>query len=208
VAKLSVKKQPKSGNSPVDLSAGLDFRPLTPARWSDIEQLFGPRGACGGCWCMVWRLKRADFERQKGAANRRALRRIVESAKPSGVLAYHGRQPVGWCSVAPRQDFPGLGRSRILRPVDDQPVWSVTCFFIARGYRRNGLATKLLDAAVNYARKQGAKVIEGYPIDPRTNCIPDVFAWTGLATIFRKAGFQEVARRSLVRPLMRRVLRG
>jgi len=203
-----VKKRPKSGNSPVDLSAGLEFHPLTPGRWSDIEQLFDPRGACGGCWCMVWRLKRADFERQKGAANRRALRRIVESGRPAGVLAYHGRQPVGWCSVAPRQDFPGLARSRILRPVDDQPVWSVTCFFIARGYRHNGLATKLLRAAVNYAHEQGAKVIEGYPIDPRKNCIADVFAWTGLATVFRNAGFQEVARRSLTRPLMRIALLG
>ncbi len=203
-----MKQLAKSSTSPVDATATFDFHPLTPARWPDLEQLFGLRGACGGCWCMLWRLQRADFEKQKGAANRRALRRIVESGKPAGVLAYHGRQPVGWCAVAPRQDFPALGRSRILRPVDDQPVWSVTCFFIARGYRRSGLATKLLGAAVNYAHEQGAKIIEGYPIDPPTNNIPDVFAWTGLAAVFRKSGFQEVARRSLTRPLMRRVLRG
>ena len=202
-----MKKRPRSPDSPVNTTEDFDFRSLTSARWPDIEQLFGPRGACGGCWCMVWRLKRADFERQKGAANRRALRRIVECGRPAGVLAYHGRQPVGWCAVAPRQDFPALGRSRILRPVDDQPVWSVTCFFIARAYRHNGLAAKLLGAAVNYAHAQGAKIIEGYPIDPRTNSIPDVFAWTGLAVVFGKAGFQEVARRSPTRPLMRRVLR-
>ena len=200
-----MRKQSKSFaiNTLVDPTADFDFYPLTPKRWPDIEQLFGPRGACGGCWCMLWRLKRADFEKQKGSTNKRALRKIVESGKPAGVLAYHGGQPVGWCAVAPRLDFPALGRSRILRPVDDQPVWSVTCFFIARGYRRKGLATKLLGAAVNYAHEQGAKIIEGYPTDPRTNSIPDVFAWTGLAAAFRKAGFQEVARRSLTRPLMR-----
>jgi GNAT superfamily N-acetyltransferase len=122
-------------------------------------------------------------------------------------LAYHGQQPVGWCAVAPRQDFPALGRSRILKPVDDQAVWSVTCFFIARGYRRKGLATMLLRTAVNYAHEQGAKIIEGYPIDSRTKSIPDVFAWTGLATAFRKVGFKEVARRSPTRPLMRKTFR-
>ena len=158
---------------------------------------------------MLWRLKRADFEKQKGAVNRRALRLIVESKKPVGVLAYYQGQPVGWCAVSPRQDCPALDRSRILKSVDDKPVspvWSITCFFIPRECRRNGMSAQLLCAAVKYAHGQGANVIEGYPIEPRTKSVPDVFAWTGFASTFRKVGFEEVARRSPTRPLMRKVL--
>jgi GNAT superfamily N-acetyltransferase len=192
--------------SQVHANSGLRFHPLAPERWPDLEQLFGTRGACGGCWCMAWRLKRADFESQKGAANKRAFQMIIASEKPAGILAYRGREPLGWCAVAPRQDYPRLSGSRILRPVDDQPVWSVTCLFVARGYRRYGLSSKLLCAAVNYACEWGAKIVEGYPIESRTSNIPDVFAWTGFASSFRNAGFEEVARRSPTRPLMRRVV--
>ena len=155
---------------------------------------------------MLWRLARADFEKQKGPDNQAALRRIVESKKPAGVIAYHEGQPVGWCAVAPRKDYPSLGRSRILRPVDEQAVWSVTCFFVARNYRRRGLSALLLRAAAKYAHGRGAKLIEGYPIEPRIRRVPDVFAWMGLASAFRAAGFHEVARRSPTRPLMRKSL--
>jgi hypothetical protein len=187
-------------------TSGLRFHPLTPEQWPDLEQLFGTRGACGGCWCMTWRLKRADFERQKGAANKRAFQTIIASEKPAGILAYHGREPVGWCAVAPRQDYHRLSGSRILRPTDDRPVWSVTCLFVARRYRRNGLSCELICAAVKYACERGAKIVEGYPIEPRTSNIPDVFAWTGFASSFRSAGFEEVARRSPTRPMMRIVV--
>jgi len=128
----------------------------------------------------------------------------VEQDKPTGVLAYHEQKPVGWCAIAPRADYEALGRSRILSPVDDQQVWSVSCFFIARGYRRHGLSTKLLGAAVDYACSRAAKIVEGYPVEPRDNRMPDVFAWTGLASAFRAAGFQEAARRSSTRPVMRK----
>ena len=106
------------------------FHRLTPERWTDFEELFGERGAAGGCWCMWWRLTQREFDAQKGEGNRRAMKAIVDSGRVPGVLAYHEGQPVGWCSVAPREEFPRLGRSRILKPVDDEPVWSVVCFFI------------------------------------------------------------------------------
>jgi GNAT superfamily N-acetyltransferase len=155
---------------------------------------------------MWWKLRRSQYEKQKGAGNRRAFRKIVASGAPTGVLAYAGKQPVGWCAVAPREAYPALERSRVLKPVDDQPVWSVTCFYIPRPLRRSGLTAALLRAAVAYAGTHGAKIVEGYPVDPGSGEMPDAFAWTGLVSAFRKAGFKEVTRRSAGRPVMRRVV--
>ena len=165
--------------------------------------LFGERGACGGCWCMWWRLKRAQFEKQKGQRNKKALKRIVAAGQIPGLLGYAGSQPVGWCAVAPRETFSVLERSRTLKRIDDEPVWSVVCFFVARPFRRQGMTVKLLQAAVEYAGRHGAKIVEGYPMDPRKGALPDAFAWTGLASAFRQAGFVEVLRRSASRPIMR-----
>lgn len=185
----------------------LTVRPLTPSRWRDFEKLFGPRGACGGCWCMWWRLRRSVYDRQRGAGNKRALQRLVIHGTVPGLLAYAGREPVGWISLAPRQQFPVLDRSRVLAPVDEKPVWSVVCFFIARSWRGKGVATKLLQEAVKFARRRGAKIVEGYPVAPREGRLPDAFLWTGLPPIFESAGFVEVARRSPTRPILRRSVR-
>ena len=185
----------------------LEFRPLTPAEWPNLEKLFGERGACGGCWCMWWRLKRSEFERQKGAGNRKAFRKLVGAGPAPGILALAGGEPVGWCAVGPRDSYPALARSRVLQPVDEQPVWSVTCLFVARPWRRRGVTVELLKAAAAHARRHGGRIVEGYPVEPRSGRLPDAFAWTGLPAAFRKAGFTEVARRSATRPIMRRALR-
>ena len=182
------------------------FRVATPSRWKDVETLFGERGACGGCWCMVWRLPRRDWDAGKGAGNKRAFKKVVTSGGRPGVLAYDGRDPVGWCAVAPRNRYPALARSRVMKPVDDQPVWSVSCLFVLRPYRRQGLSARLLEAAAAHARKRGARIIEGYPVEPRKGNEPDAFLWTGTASAFKRAGFKEVARRSETRPIMRRKL--
>ncbi len=181
----------------------LKFQPLTPKRWADLESLFGERGACGGCWCMWWRLSRAEFQKRKGQRNKAAYQRIVENSEAPGVLAYSDGQPVGWCAIAPREQYPLLERSRTLARVDDEAVWSVTCLFVARPFRRAGVSVQLLRAAAAHARSRGAAIVEGYPVEPRTNSMPDAFAWTGLASAFRAAGFREVARRSATRPIMR-----
>ncbi|MCI0351922.1 MAG: GNAT family N-acetyltransferase [Acidobacteriales bacterium] len=178
---------------------------MTAARWTDLEKLFGERGACGGCWCMTWRLSRSQFEAQKGRLNRRGFRKIVEKSPP-GILAYCNDEPVGWCAVAPREQYPVLERSRVLKPIDSQPVWSITCLFVAKPFRRSGMSVALLKAARDYARQQGASIVEGYPVEPYTANMPAVFAWTGLVSAFRKAGFKEVARRSRTRPIMRWVV--
>jgi GNAT superfamily N-acetyltransferase len=183
----------------------LRFQPATPSRWKDVEALFGERGACAGCWCMWWRLTRSEFAKGKGEGNRRAFRRIVERGDVPGILAYDGTRPVGWCAVAPREEYATLERARSLKRLDDQPVWSVTCFFVEKEWRRRGLSVRLLRAACDHARKRGARIVEGYPVDPRKE-YPAAWAWTGLRAAFEKAGFEEAARPSRTRAIMRRAL--
>lgn len=181
----------------------LDVHPVTSGRWKDLAALFGARGACGGCWCMWWRLTRSEFEKRKGAGNRRALKKLVDEGAVPGLIAYHRGEPVAWCSVGPRAAYGALGRSRVLAPVDDLPVWSIVCFFVARPFRRRGLSFDLVRAAVAHAKDRGGAIVEGYPVEPKKGITADVFAYTGLAATFRKAGFVEVARRSETRPVMR-----
>ena len=176
----------------------------TPGRWSDLERLFGERGACAGCWCMVWRLPNKQWTAGKGAKNKRAFKKLITTGRKPGVVGYVGREPVAWCAVAPRADYSSLKRSRVLKPVDDQPVWSISCLFVARPYRRQGISVRMLEAATEFAARQGAKIVEGYPTEPRTEKVPDAFVWTGLSSAFLAAGFREVARRSATRPIMRR----
>jgi len=152
---------------------------------------------------MWWRLKRSDFMRQQGNKNRLALKKIVDSGEIPGILAYAQTEPIAWCSVAPRQAFSALERSRVLKRVDDKPVWSVVCFFVAKPFRGKGVTVKLLKAAVDYVRKQGGKIVEGYPKEPKKGRMPDAFAYTGLVSSFSKAGFVEVLRHSESRPIMR-----
>jgi GNAT superfamily N-acetyltransferase len=183
----------------------LCIEPATPDRWADLVALFGARGACGGCWCMYWRRPAADYERGKGAGNRAALRRLVCGGRTPGVLAYADGAPIGWCALAPREAYVRLERARVLKRVDDSPVWSVVCLFVTRGHRRRGVSVALLAGAAGFARSRGARILEGYPVDPGAP-LPDAFAWTGTAAAFRAAGFREVARRAPTRPIMRRVL--
>jgi GNAT superfamily N-acetyltransferase len=186
----------------------LECHALSADRWHDLETLFGPRGATGGCWCMYWRLPRQQFTARKGEGNKHALQHLVESGAILGLLAYAQGQPVGWCAIAPRESYPVLERSRILKRVDQTSVWSVVCFFVDKAFRGKGVTTALLRTAVDYANQQGARVIEGYPIEPKTGRMPAIFAWTGLASAFRQAGFIEVQRRSETRPIMRYLVEG
>jgi len=178
-------------------------KPLTPETWQDFLQLFGDKGACGGCWCMWWRLPNAQFEQQKGPGNRRALRRLVNAGTVPGLLAYDGSRPIGWCAAAPREEFTRLERSRILEPVDDTPVWSVVCFFVDKDYRHRGVSRELLEATKRWVQRRGGKVLEGYPVEPTKDRVPALFVFTGLAAAFASAGFEECARRSPTRPIMR-----
>jgi GNAT superfamily N-acetyltransferase len=187
--------------------SGLTFHPLTIDGWKDLESLFGERGACGGCWCMWWRLKRSEFEQQKGKKNKAALKKIVKSGQAPGILAYSEGRPIAWCSIGPRDTFPALERSRVLKRIDDKPAWSIVCLFIARGFRKKGISSAIIKAAVAYAKRKGARIVEGYPIEPKKGRWPDAFVWTGVPSAYLKAGFKEVHRGSPTRPIMRCVVK-
>ncbi len=180
-----------------------EFHPLSAERWPDFEQLFGTSGAYGGCWCMWWLEPGRQYEQMKGEPNRLAMKARVEGGELPGILAYLDGAAVGWCAFGPREVYPRLQRSRLLKPVDDQPVWSVVCFFVARAQRRKGLTTALLLAVIEAVRQLGGRIVEGYPSLPKPGGHADPFIYTGLVPAFLRAGFVEVARPSEHRAVMR-----
>ncbi len=157
---------------------------------------------------MFWKLPNKDFQDLAYDGNKAAQKAIVESGDAPGLLAYAGREPVGWIAVEPRERYPRLARSRVLAPVDEQHVWSITCFFTRRDFRGQGVTVELLKACIEHVRKHGGRIVEGYPTEPKAGKLPAAFVYTGLASAFRAAGFTEVARRSPTRPIFRYVIRG
>lgn len=185
------------------MKGGLTFKPLSASTWKDFEKLFGPRGACGGCWCMTWRLSKSEFESSKGDGNKDLMKNLVRAREPIGIIGFKDDNPVAWCAVAPREKYKRLEKSRALKPIDEKKVWSISCFFIAKPYRRQGLSVKLLEATIAYAKDLGANIVEAYPIETKNKTTPDVFAWTGILSSFEKAGFKEMPRNSAARPIVR-----
>lgn len=183
----------------------LSFHPLTQKLWHDFEMLFGRRGACGGCWCMHWKLRGKEFTESAGDTARQMQKSIVDSKTVPGLLAYSEGYPIGWIAVEPRSAYPKLAHSRTLKPVDDQEVWSITCFFIEKKHRHKGITVELLKAAVDYVKGRGGKIVEGYPVDAKQEA-PAPFVFTGTASAFHHAGFVEVARNSPTRPIFRFVI--
>ncbi len=192
-----------------DKTPRLTIRPLTPERWPDLAQLFGAQGAVKGCWCMWWRFTPREYDQAAPATRREALHALVAQGYEPGLIAYAGKRPVGWCSVAPREQFLRVRTATTWRPIDSVPVWSIVCYFIAPDVRRQQVATRLLAAAVTYARQHGAEVVEAYPKD--TSAVPGPHAderlHFGTASMYTAAGFVEVARRNAAFPIMRLKLR-
>ena len=184
------------------VAQALRIEPLTPDRWDDVVTLFGPRGASSGCWCMWWLKPAKEWDRDAGATNRRQFQRLVRNGPPPGLLAYEDGAAVGWCALAPRDRYVRLNRSPKLKPIDEEPVWVVSCFYIRRDHRGSGLAAALLDAAVDWARSQGATLVEGVPIDTSTRAASNADAFTGTLVMFEAAGFREAVRRG-GRPIVR-----
>ena len=201
-------KKTRAGAAPP--AEPIETRELAPELWPAVEELFGPRGACGGCWCMWWRVERGGklWDETKGEPARRAFRGLVASGRALGVLAFAGGRPVGWCAFGPRAEFPRTERVRAYRRADAAGVWSINCFFIARPHRGRGVARALLAAAVAACRRHGAAVVEGYPVTAAADGKPlaAAFAWTGPLALFEEAGFQVVQVDSPSRPLVRLAL--
>ena len=186
----------------------LTVRELSEDTWSDFESVVGTNGGARGCWCMHWRLSIAKWMEGKGAGNKRAMRKLAKQGQAPGVVVYRRSTPVAWCSLGPRDSFPRLERSPLMSSIDDEPVCAITCIFVHRKHRGAGLLPAILDATCKYAAAADYTVAEGYPVEPRDGrrAGPDT-AMTGIASAFRDAGFEEVARPRSDRPIMRRDLR-
>lgn len=186
----------------------LTVLPLTPERWPDLEALFNAKGCsvARGCWCMYYRRSGAREPLPSGTtaaqANRADLKRLTRGNTPPGLIGYRGKVPVGWVSLGPREDYAKLQRSPVMKPVDDKPVWSIICFVVPSEHRGQGVARALLDGAIAYAKKQGATLLEAYPVD-KLGRSHDDFMWFGTKSMYDDAGFEEVARRKPQRPVVR-----
>lgn len=190
----------------------ISYKKLRPAMWSAFEELFGARGACGGCWCMWWRVERGGklWDETKGKRAKTSMKRLVSSGKAMGIIAFDGKQPVGWCSFGPRADFPRIETVKAYRRDDATGVWCINCFFIARTHRGQGIARGLIRAAVAAMNRRGVRTIEGYPVTKTRDgrALSAAFSWTGPLVIFEELGFTEVQRFSPTKPLVRLELRG
>ena len=184
--------------------SALRFEPLTKNNWDKFVELFGNKGACGNCWCMFYRLSKTDFEKGKtDDGNKNAMKQLVWNNLPAGLIGFYEDLPIAWCAFAPRKDFPKLQKSRIHKPIDDKPVWSVPCTFIAKKFRRQGVSVALLKGLIEYAKENQIKIIEAYPTIPTQEKLSDAFAWIGLYKSFERAGFKIVDRTSKNRPMVR-----
>lgn len=187
----------------------LTVKPLTPGTWDDFETVMGTNGGARGCWCLHWRLSMEEFMASRGDGNKAAMRRLARRKTPPGVVAYLGDEPVAWCGFGSRSDFPRMERSTVVKPVDDEPVVSLTCLFVRKDRRGEGLLAKLIAAVCDYLGETAkARTVEAYPVEPAKGRKAGADnAMTGIASAFVAAGFTEVARRKKDRPIMRLSLR-
>lgn len=182
----------------------IDIFPLTETRLLDYETVLGKSG-CGGCWCMWWRVPNKEFTTLGKEGRKEGMRTLVHQGVEPGLIAYVDQVPAAWVAVAPRADYLRLRTSRIFASLDEQPVWSIVCFFIRTKFRGQGLMHPLIDAAVDFAKAHGATIIEAYPFEPEQQANP-LSIYTGVPSVFESAGFTEVARRKSNRPVMRKTI--
>ena len=185
--------------------------PATSELWPKLEQLFGPKGAYSGCWCMFWRLERAEFKKKKGPGTKAELKKHTSQGRVPGVIGFVDGQAAGWCSIGPRQDYLALENSRILKRIDAAPVWSIVCFFVAKEFRRQSAMNALLVGAIAYAKNHGASIIEGYPLDLdgpklKDQTLSSFAGYMGIASAFKQAGFKKVGQASETQLIMRLML--
>ena len=165
----------------------MEVVPATEDRFDDVVAVLG-----GGCLCQYWRMTSGEYARADEEARLAALRAQLAETPPAGMLAYVDGEPVGWVGFGVRERVGRLVRSRTIPKIDDRPVWSIYCFTVRVGYRRQGAARALLDGLVTYAREQGAPALEAYPVDTGGARIHGTAAYVGVASMFEAAGFRRV----------------
>lgn len=181
----------------------LQFDSLTSSNWQQFETLMGEKGGCGHCWCMFFRLPYKNFQENKPDGNKEMMKELVNKSQPQGLIASLNKQPVGWIALAPREDYMKLENSRVFKRIDDKPVWSITCFFIKKEFRRMGLSQQLIKGAVDFAKKKRIKTLEAYPAIPYNEKVPHAFLWVGVLSSFVKNGFKIVQQHSKSRAMVR-----
>jgi len=152
---------------------------------------------------MWWRIARSEFEQEQGAGNRKAIQKLARKGPAPGLLLYEGDNPIGWVSVAPRDQYSSLERSRVLKRIDDEPVWSIVCFFVAKPHRHEDVIRELVDSAIEYVKKEGGKIIEAYPTRPRGKELPPISSFMGVPSVFEDAGFVKCKQPSEAKVIMR-----
>lgn len=192
----------------------IEMHPLTRERLPDLAALFGQGGDPKWCWCASFRVRGMTFRNASANENRAVLEAAVDglAGRAPGLIAYRDDEAIGWVSLGPREDYERLQHSKILAPIDGKPTWSIVCFVVGRRARGRGVASALLEAAVDYARKHGATLLEAYPVETDGGRIPSANAYMGTLGMFERAGFKVVERRqwnraTAVRPIVRRRIR-
>jgi GNAT superfamily N-acetyltransferase len=184
----------------------LVFTELDSTNWKQFEELMGEKGGCGGCWCMVFRLPYKEFQANKPDGNKKGMQELVKQGRPLGLIATLKGEPIGWIAMAPREDYSKLEKSRAFKRIDDLPVWSITCFFVKKEYRRKGLSQSLIKGAVDFAKKKKIKTLEAYPAIPYDEKVPAPFLWVGILSSFLNNGFTMVQQNGKSRAMVRLAL--
>lgn len=182
-----------------------ETHPVTPDRFEDFAEVINRNRRDNHCWCLSHRLRASEIEELGGGSRERAMRRLCEGEHPPGVVTYHDGEPVGWCNIGPRGEITRLANSRLIRPVDNLPVWSIVCVVVRSGHRRQGVTAPLIEGAVAYAAEHGAPAVEAHPVDP-SGRMDLTMAFVGTKAMFEKAGFRVVGITDAVASRMPRLI--
>ena len=166
-------------------------RQVTPDRFEDFADVINRTRRVNHCWCLSHRLQAAEIEQLGGGNREQAMRRLCERDHPPGVVTYRDGEPVGWCNIGPRTEITRLTGSRLIRPVDELPVWSIVCVIVRPGHRRQGVTAHLIEGAVAYAASHGAPAVEAYPVDP-SGRMDVTMAFVGTKSMFEHVGFRVI----------------
>jgi GNAT superfamily N-acetyltransferase len=183
-----------------------DTRPLTPDRVDDFATVANPNRRPSHCWCLSHRLSAREITELGGGSREAAFRALCARENPPGVIGYDDGEPVGWCSIGPRSENTRLSQSRLIRPLDDVPVWSIICVVVRGGHRRKGVIAHLLEGAVEYAASKGAPAVEAHPVDPKGKRMDTTMAFVGTRSMFERAGFEVVGTTDAVASRMPRLV--
>jgi GNAT superfamily N-acetyltransferase len=186
-----------------------ETHPVTPDRFEDFADVINKNRRPTHCWCLSHRIQAKEIVELGGTgttAREKAMRALCEREHPPGVVTYLDGEPVGWCNIGPRSEITRLAQSKLIRPVDDLPVWSIVCVVVRSGFRKRGVTGHLLEGAVAYAASHGAPAVEAHPVDPGDGRMDLTMAFVGTRGMFERAGFAVVGTTDAVASKMPRLV--